>query len=64
MAHTLDEFTVSRVSSVPAARGRVAEITAVPTADARHILNPFNTGIAAGLTVLPVLVGTFSVLGG
>jgi hypothetical protein len=64
MANRLEELTASPGSAAPTTRGRIAEITAVPTTDARYLLNSFNTGMATGLTLLPILVGAFSLLGG
>jgi hypothetical protein len=64
MASMIEESLTSPLSFSRPATTRIAEITAVPTTEARYLLNSFNTGVATGLTLLPILVGTFSVLGG
>ena len=64
MANRIEEsLTLPRFPARAAPTG-VAEITGVPTPEARYLLNSFNTGVATALTLLPILVGTFSVLGG
>lgn len=64
MASTVEESTSVPLTSARPAPKRLAEITAVPSAEAQRVLNSLNIWIAAGLTLLPILVGAFSVLGG
>jgi hypothetical protein len=64
MAQDLVERSSQCVSPAAAGADRLAEIAAVSHAEARRVLNSLNIWIAAGLTLLPILVGAFSVLGG
>jgi len=64
MAKILEESISFPLSAAHRTPTRVAQITGVPAPEAVRVLSPLNVWISAGLTLLPIVVGTFSVLGG
>ena len=64
MTKILEESISFPLSAARRTPTRVAQISGVPSPDAGRVLSPVNVWIAAGLTLLPIVVGTFSVLGG
>jgi len=63
MLQTLEDpsFRPSANANISA---ELAEITPVPAKEAHRVLNPLNTWIAAGLTLLPIPVGLVGGFGG
>jgi hypothetical protein len=64
MAKILEESISFPLSAARRTPTRVAQITGVPAPEAGRVLSPLNVWIAAGLTLLPIVIGIFSVLGG
>src|SRR5262245_49490178 len=64
MPNILEESISFPHSAAHRTPSRVAQISAVSSPEAGHVLSPVNVWISAGLTLLPIVVGTFCVLGG